>query len=233
MVDTQRFQLGPYAVQLVSEVMATLAHHGDGITHAFAVASYLPLDVDSVARILDSLEEDDDVRRVQREDGLCYYERAEGPRRISLEDLQAGRHLDDCPGFNRNLGALRQDEDWLRKVREQHELLGIAAAARHRTVELGYMTSRSELTSAKIQSILNDFAAEGYLEVHYVEDDDRLEYTFPPFDYPADRRTRNLAILETIEPRPTQTPTQRYWLLIVIAAAVLLLIVILTRFAAL
>jgi hypothetical protein len=226
MVDTQRFRIGPHAVAFVSDVTATLAGRGDGEFSALVVATYVPLDVESVARILDSLEAEGDVHRVQREDGVCYYD-AESLQARRVWDLDSGDHLDDCQGFTRNLDTLRQDADWLKKTREQHEVLRIAANSKKSTLELGYFTSRCELPSAKIQSILNDIAAEGYIHVDYEDDSGAIRYTFPPLVYPKSRYARHMEILDELAARPGRS--QRYWVAVVMAAAVILALVILAK----
>lgn len=230
MVDTQRFRIGPHCVAFVADVTATLAAQGQGEVSALLVATYIPLDVESVARILDSLEEEESVHRVQKGNGVCFYEVDElEPRR--KWDLDAGEHLEDCPGFMRNLDALRQDADWLRKTREQHEVLRIAANTKKSTLELGHFTRRSELPSAKIQSILNDFAAEGYVHVDYEDEATAIKYTFPAFAYPNDRYERHMTILDELASRPAKS--QRYWVAVVLVAALILAFVILAKLSVL
>ncbi len=226
MVDTQRFRLGPHCVAFVSDVTATLAARGEGELSALLVATYVPLDVESVARILDSLEAEGTVRRVQKDDGVCYYE-TDGFEPNRTWDIDAGEHLDDCPGFRRNLDTLRQDSDWLRKTREQHEVLRIAAGTKKSTLELGHFTSRSEIPSAKIQSLLNDFAAEGYIHVDYEDDATAIKYKFPAMSYPKSRYERHMAILDELAERPEKS--QRYWVAVVLVAAVILAFVIMAK----
>lgn len=226
MVDTQRFRIGPHAVAFVADVTASLAARGEGDVSALLLATYVPLDVESVARILDSLEEEGNVHRVQKDDGVCYYEIDELEERRTW-DIDAGEHLDDCPGFMRNLDTLRQDEDWLRKTREQHEVLKIASNTKKSTLELGHFTRRSELPSAKIQSILNDFAAEGYIHVDYEDDATAIKFVFPALSYPGSRYERHMTILDELAARPGKS--QRYWVAVVMVAAVILAFVILAK----
>lgn len=232
MVDTQRFRLGPDCVRFVGEVAAILARrHPDNLVHVLQVATYVPLDVDSVARILESYEEGDDVTRVQR-DSISFFQFSD-PDRHSLRqlDLDKAEHLSEAnlaemPGLMRSLNALKTEDDWSRKVREQHELLRIISGAKHPTVELSYLTSRTDTPSARIQSVLNDFGAQGHIELHYDEDTDTLSYTFPPIDYPKDRFERNMALQESAEPIESTSPM---WLIIVLATLALLAIVVLIK----
>ena len=231
MVDTNRFRLGPECVRLVSEVAAVLARRSDNnMAHVLQVATYFPLDVQSVARILESTEDDDGggVRRIQR-DSLSYFE-FDDPDVYSLRelDLEGGEHLADTPGLMRTINALKTDEDWERKLNEQHQVLQVAAGAKSRTVELSYFTSRLDLPSAKIQSILNDFGAEGHIELHYDEDTDTLSYTFPEFSYPDDRFERNMSVQEQAEPKASTSPL---WAIIALATVGLLVAILLIKFS--
>ena len=54
MVDTARFQLGPYAVKVIGAVITAIG--SEHATTAVEVATFVPLDLESVARILDSFE---------------------------------------------------------------------------------------------------------------------------------------------------------------------------------
>ncbi len=228
MVDTNRFKLGPECVRLVSEVAAILARRNDEhVTHVLRVATYMPLDVQSVARILESLEDGDGgVHRIQR-DSLSYFEFAD-PDVYSLRelDLEAGEHLEDTPGLMRTINALKTDEDWERKMREQHQVLRVAAGAKSHTIELAYFTSRLDLPSAKIQSILNDFGAEGHIQLHYDEDTDTLSYTFPPLDYPEERFKRNVSVQAEAEPNATTSPI---WAIIALATLGLVVVIVLIK----
>ncbi|MBA2662554.1 MAG: hypothetical protein H0U74_09690 [Bradymonadaceae bacterium] len=227
MVDSQRLRSVPEGIQLVSEVAAILSRSHGGTTHVLEIVSYFPVDVDSAGRILEGLEEFQGVKRVQK-DSICYYE-LENPDLFSLReiDIEKEEHLDDAAGFMRALSTLKKDEDWVKKVREQHELLQIAAGAKSRTIELSHFTSRSDIASAKIQSILNDFAAEGYISISYDENNDTLNYTFPQFAYPKRRMQHNLSLLERVETKNPVRPT--LWLYVVVAAIILLGIIIFSR----
>jgi hypothetical protein len=229
MVDTNRFKLGPNCVRLVSEVAAALARrHDEGIVHVLQVTTYLPLDVQSVARILESLEDDEGggVQRIQRET-LSYFQFSD-PDVFSLRELEleAGEHLDDTQALMRTINALKTDDDWERKVHEQHQVLRVAAGAKSQTVELTYFASRLDLPSAKIQSILNDFGAEGHIELHYENDTDTLSYTFPEFAYPKERLARNMSFQAKVEPAVSTSPI---WAIIALATLVLLGVIVLIK----
>lgn len=228
MVDSQKLRTIPEGVRLVSEVAAILARRNGGTTHVLEVASYFPIDVDSVQRILEGLEGLEGVRRVQR-DSVCYYE-IQNPDIFSLREIDVEKleHLDEAAAFMRAVGSLRRDDEWVRKVREQHELLQVAAGARSRTIELSHFTSRTELASAKIQSILNDFGAEGYIHVLFDEKSDTLNYVFPEFAYPRNRYEQLVSLLERVEPATDSRPST-LWLYVVIAAVLLLAIIIFSR----
>lgn len=229
MVDTNRFKLGPGCVRLVSEVAAILARRSeDNVTHVLEVTTYVPLDVQSVARILESVEESEGggVRRIQR--GTLPYFEFEDPDVYSLRelDLDRGEHFEDVQGLMRTINALKTDQDWERKALDQHQVLRVAAGAKSPTVELSYFTSRLDLPSAKIQSILNDFGAEGHIELHYDEDTDTLSYTFPEFDYPDERFARNMSLQAEAEPKASNNPI---WAIITLATLGLLVVIVLIK----
>lgn len=231
MVDTQRFKLGAVCVQLVSEVAATLARRDpEHLVHVLQLATYLPLDVQSVTRILESLEDSEEpgVERVQH-DSLSWL-KFDAPEHFIRHDLDldAGEHLAEEYGLMRTINALKSDPDWERKMREEHQLLKIAAAAKHRTVELAYLTRRMELPSAKIQSILNDFHAEGHIGMSYDDDTSTLSYTFPKFDYPPARFERNMSMQAQAEP---DKPANSRWAVVGLAMLGLVLIILLIRLA--
>jgi hypothetical protein len=228
MVDTERFHINPDCARFVSEVTASLARRGGNhTTQVLEVTTYLPLDVDSVGRALESLEDDPGVERIQ--EGEISYYRFDDPDQYSLRefDLDAGEHLSDIdPGLVRTMNALKSEEDWGKKAREQHEILHIAAGARSQTVELSYFTSRCDIPSARVQSILNDFGAEGYVEIDYDEDTDTLSYTFPQLQYPAERFERNTGLIERAEPKESNSPV---WLVLLVSTIILLVAILLIR----
>jgi hypothetical protein len=228
MVDTERFHINPDCARFVFEVAASLARRGgDNTTQVLEVATYLPLDVDTVGRAMESLDEDPGVERIQEEE-ISFY-RFDDPDQYSLRefDLDAGEHLSDIDaGLTRTMNALKSEDDWAKKLREQHEILHIAAGARSRTIELSYFTSRSDIPSARVQSILNDFGAEGYVEIDYDEDTDTLSYTFPDLEYPSERFERNTRLVEHAEPTESSSPV---WLVLLVSTIILLVVVLLIR----
>lgn len=227
MVDTDRFQLGPQIVHTVGRVAVELAERGDGRVSPLQVATHVPLDVDSVARTLESMEGDYDVERVQS-DGICLFRFADpGDIYGSRIDLESGEHLEPSDSFEENLAALKAEEGWERKVREQHELLSIAAESGERTVELAYFLSRTDVASARVQSILNDFGAEGYVDPDLDEEADLVEYTFPAFDYPDERLERNMSFVAEVD---ESTEPTRVWSVVGAIALLLLVIVVMIRF---
>ncbi|MFU8805285.1 MAG: hypothetical protein ACNA8W_15840 [Bradymonadaceae bacterium] len=227
MADSQRLKSVPEGIQLVSEVAAVLARRHEGRTHVLEITTYFPMDVASIGRILEELEAIDGVNRVQ-DDGICYHE-IEKPDLFSLReiDIEKQEQLVEAPAFMRAVSTLKKDEDWVKMVREQHEILHIAAGAKHRSVELSYLTSRTEIPSAKVQSILNDFGAEGHIRIQIDEDSDSLVYTFPEMLYPKQRFQNNLQILEEVQAQPPVRIS--LWIFVAVSAIILLAIVILFR----
>ena len=229
MVDTERFQLGPELIHTVTTVAAQVAVRRGETASPLQVATYVPLDVDSVGRILEAVEEDYDLERVER-DGICYFD-FEDPHAILDHpiDIDGGEHLASLSDLESNLAALKSDDGWSRKVREQHDILRIAAGSDSRTIELPYFLSRTDVPSARVQSILNDFDAENYVEHALDEEDDVLEYTFPELDYPDERHARNMEIIEMLD---ESERGNRIWLLLAAFALLLLIVVIVIRFYA-
>lgn len=229
MVDTERFQLGPELVHAVTTVAAQVAVWHDDAVSPLQVATYLPLDVDNVGRILESVEEDYDLER-REVDGMCYFSFADAEGLLDEPlDIEAGEHLANFSDFETNLAALKSDDGWSRKVREQHALLQIVAGADGRTVELPYFLSRVDFASARVKSILNDFEAEGYVEHTLDEEDDVLEYTFPAIGYPEAQYGRNMEILRELDGE-----SRAVWIWVVLGAftLALLITVIVIRFYA-
>lgn len=186
----------------VAEVAAMCAakdeqHH----VHALNVAAYFPLDVETVSRMLENMTEREGV---YFEQGELTYLHMEQPENFHVRglDIERGEHLERNSSLIKHLSELRSDEAWLRKVMTQHELLRLAADARGRTLELGYFTSRSELPSARIQSVLNELGAEGHIVVDLDEENGALRYIFPKIDYPKARYARHIALLQALPPQP-------------------------------
>lgn len=229
MVDTHRFNLGPVCVELVTEVAAILAQrHDDHLIHILQLATYLPLDVQSVTRIIDSLEDDAEVgiERVQK-DSLSWVKIPQPERYIHRElDLESGCQFDEAYSLHNTIAQLKSGADWERKMREEHQVLRIASRAKNRTIELAYFTSRLDLPSAKIQSILNDFNAEGHIGLKYEEDAGILWYTFPEFEYPEALYERNLTIQSEAEP---QEPSSPKWAIFGVAVLGFVLVMLLVK----
>ncbi len=225
MVDTQQLQLASPITRAVAAVAGRLAEHS-ALVSPLQVATYLPLDVDSVSRILDTLKNEYDFERVER-DGICYFH-IEAPEPLLEKggsiDLEMAFDLWEIEGLKEQLDELKADDDWACKVREQHDLLVVAAQADERHVELSYVLKRSDLTSAKIQSIFNDFEVEGYVEYCFENDDEALEYRLPDFKYTDDRHRRNLSRLEALDGTRKR---YRLWLVVGLCAVVLLACIIL------
>lgn len=226
MTDSQRLQATPEGIRLVSQVAAELARRHGGETSVLAVTTYLPIDVDSVARVFEGLEEIDGIERVEK-GPLTVYEIAD-PERLADEDvaLEEPKLVASYPGFMRVVATLKSDPEWVQKVRRQHQLLRMLAGADDTTIDLSYLTSRAQMSRARIQSLLNDFDAVGYIGVEFDEDVDKLRYTVPPLEYPEERMKRNLERIEQAEP-PARSRSSFRVVLIVIAVVALMAIILL------
>lgn len=229
MTDSERLKTVPEGIRLVSEVSGELASRAGGRTSVLAATTYLPMDVDSVARVFEGLEEIEGIKKIQ-EDHLTLYEIAPGNQFAPADgpDIDTTHFLSDASDFLRAVGRLKHDEDWTRKVKEQHRLIHIAAHGKSQRLELEYLVTRVKLPRARIQSILNDFHAQGYIGMEIDADADLIFYHFPDLDYPPERFVRNLALLEEV------VPERRFrvslWISISAFAIILLAIVILLRF---
>jgi len=225
MTDTLKLQSAPQCISGVAEVAAMLAGRDDAhTTHALEVTSYFPLDVETVSRILESLEDRADVDMLQEqglrllhfEDPTAYY--------VREVDYEVGDHLKDNDSLLKNLAELRSDARWMRKVEDQHELLRIASGAKHSTLELSYFTARSSMPSAKIQSVLNDMGAGGQISVDV--DEDALHYTFPSFAYPKKRLKQNMELLKELEPPEERKPIATLLVALLLVACVVTVLLI-------
>ncbi len=227
MADSQRLRSTPEGIRLVSEVAAELAGRSGGRTSVLAVATYFPVDVDSVARVFEAIEAIDGVERIE-EGPLTFYE-IEDQQRFERPGpgVSQASFIDESAGFLRALGTLKSDEEWVRKVRAQHQLLRIVADADETTLELSYLTSRAGMSRARVQSLLNDFDAQGYLHIEVDEEMDQLRYIFPPIEYPRDRFERHMRLIEEVE-APVRTRSSP-WIVLAIIALVILAIVIWLR----
>ena len=224
MIDTQQLQDAPKCVSGVAEVAATLARADDAqCTHAIEVTTCFPLDIETVGRMLEGLGERAGIDMIQS-DGVCYlnFERPDDYN-LRMLDLDAGEHLESNNSLLKHLSVLRGDESWMRKVKEQHELLLVVANARFQRVELSYFTSRTDIPSARIQSTLNDLGASGFIFIDIDEDAGDVYYVFPSFSYPKARYNKNMRLLEELTPREPEQHTS--WLLVALALAVFIVLV--------
>lgn len=228
MTDSQRLRSTPEGIRLVSEVAGELARRQGGRTSVLAVTTYFPVDVDSVARVFEALEELEGVERVETGE-LTIYE-ITGAERFATEGPAIGdeEFVDEAAGFLRAVAMLKGDKEWAEKVRRHHELLYILAGADASTVDLSYLTSRAKISRARIQSILNDFDAAGHIGVEFDEDIDELRYTIPALDYPEERWKQNMRRLDEVEP-PARSRLS-FWVFLAIFAVIVLIVVILLRF---
>ena len=229
MTDSERLKTVPEGIRLVSEVGGELASRSRGHTSVLAATTYIPMDVDSIARVFEGLEEIAGVEKVQ-EERLTVYEIKEGKRFATTggPEIDTPQFLTDAPAFLRAVGTMKRDEDWVRKVREQHCLLHVAAQGKSSRLELEYLVSRSKLPRARVQSLLNDFDAEGYIGIEIDEDADQIFYFFPDLDYPRQRYDRNMDLLEQVVPESRSRLS--LWIFISAFAIIVLAIVILMRF---
>lgn len=226
MVDTKRFQLLSGCVAVVGEVAALLAsRNGDHRVSVLQLTTYFPLDVERVGRILESLEEEnpESVRSTDDEQIKAY--EFEDPSKYIVHDfdLEHDAYL-EVQGIRESIGTLKLKKDWVRKFRNQHELLFLMGKAERNTLELSYFVRRTDLASAKIQSILNGWEAEGYVNSHFDEDSETLSYSFLPYEYPEIRYERNLTFESKAE---VETSADRRWIgLAAIFAIIIWLIVV-------
>jgi hypothetical protein len=197
MVSTLELEGAPECLAgLVSVAAICASGSGRHRTHALELASFFPLDVETVDRMLGRLDDregvefmvEEGVRYLVLEDVESYH--------VEALDLEAGEHLERNASFRRHLERLGADEGWRRKTREQHELLCCAAGSGGRRVELSYFTKRLNIPSSRVQSLLNDLSAGGHVRVELDEEADKLSYVFPVFSYPRERLARHLATLE-------------------------------------
>lgn len=217
MVDTARFQLGIHAIRAVRATVAAVAAAKP--CHPLCLATYLPLDVHSVARILDSFAEDGLITRA---DGLVTWigPDASAPE---LDVVDRGDHVRD-PGFIENLLQLRSDPDWCRRVREQHRVLrAVGTLGPH--FELAALCEHAELPPPRARTVLGDLETEGFVTT--TPSAEGLHVDAPDLEYPPDRFARNEALLSNVEARAV--PVRRAWWITFAIAAVLLILMLLTR----
>ena len=222
MIDTQRIQSAPRCISGIAEVAATLARgHDDSCTHALEVTTCFPLDVETVGRVLEGLEERAGIEFLQSA-GLTYlYIARPDDYNLRVLDLDHGEQLHSNVSLMKHLAELRSDEAWVKKVHEQHEILKIASQGQKqgvRRLTLDDFTNKSQLTKARLQSALNDLNASGYILIDIDESTQEANYLFPSFHYPKVRYQHNMRLLDEL--RPSTERHHRYAL----AAALLLTI---------
>ncbi len=227
MADSQRLRSTSEGLRLVSTVAGRLAEDADGETSVLAVTTYFPADVDSVARVFEGLEEIEGIERVEKGPLTIY--RIDDGDRFATEgpEIDDEAFVDEASGFMRAVGELKRDPDWADRVRKQHELLRIIAESGETELDLSYLTSRAGVSRARVQSLLNDFDAQGYIGSEVDEDVDTVRYQFPAIDYPRQRYDRNMERLEEVEP-PARS-RMPIWVVLATVAVVVLLVVMLLR----
>lgn len=224
MVDTQRFNLGQGCVQTVSAVAREIARRHAGKVYAVEVATYLPMDLESIARILDSLVELDEAAHDTDDEGVSVFT-FDDIEDVQPLDIGAEDFLSRSAAFERNLATLRNNADWTRKVRENHELLYIASHQRSHGMLLSEITDKTRISNARTQSILNDMASQSHIAVDL--DGDEPRYIFPNFDYPKERFDRVFGKVAELE---TRQSFRGSWIAFAIGAFLLLALVIALRF---
>lgn len=203
--------------------VVTAAEASDRFASPLLLLTHLPLDVQSVARILDSLAADGLIDR--SDDGVKWV--ADDNSALGAPAaVDEGEQLQE-PGFVQNLVQLRGDLDWCRKVRDQHRVLR-AIATLGPTTALAPIAERADLSPPRVRAVLGDFEAEGFIQTNPI--DEQLEVTVPDIQYPPERFARNEALLTNIESRAV--PVHRAWWVVLAIAAALLVLFIASRLAA-
>lgn len=221
MVDTERFHLGPHTVQAVGGIATALG--ADRPTHALEIATQVPLDVESISRILDALEAEGIVEFYVDDDGLKRVRVLQPePYREIAATVRGGTHIEE-PGLVRNLAALRADPEWCRKVRDQHRVLRAVTSLGPKT-DLERLVSASDVPSARVRSLLGDLETEGYVLTEYDVGTDVMRVRFPPITYPKARFERNTAMLTTL-PAKSADLTWVWWAALIAAGCLLALFV--------
>lgn len=191
-----------------------------GRVSVLQVVPYVPLDVDSVARILESLDELASTHRIQGEDGIDYYTFDD---QMPAVDLERGEHLKDNTALTRNVHSLCEDPHWSSRARAQHLLLKLVAESPREAFTADFLASRSRLTGSKIQSALNDFVAQKYVHMLEQEDAEAL-YIFPKITYPQTLVESNLAALAPVE--ESRRINKLWWLVAIVSTIVLIFVVL-------
>ncbi len=218
MVDTQRFNIGAAAVQAVSRVAHEVARR-NGRAAVLQVVPYVPLDVDCVARILESLDDLPTTTSIQGDDGIKYYKFSDAMPELRIESAE---HLTETTSFGRNVKSLCEDMQWSRRARAQHTLLALVAGSSRSKFTSDFLASRTKLPMSKIQSALNDFVAQNYVHMEAGDADEPM-YVFPQIEYPTTLLESNLAALAP--PEESGSGRKIWWLLAAAATVVLIFVV--------
>ena len=219
-IDTQKIQAAPRCISGIAEVAATLARADtDHLTHAVEITTCFPLDVETVGHMTQGLSERPGIDHIQASGiSYLYIERPDDYNLRQL-DLNEREHLDSNTSLIKHLSELRANTQWVRKVREHHDLLRVVAASSMSRFELSYFTSRLDIPSARIQSTLNDLGASGFIHIDLDEEAQKIYYVFPEFDYPKARYSANMNLLDNLVPREPSSPS--YWLVAALLIAII------------
>ncbi len=224
MVSTERFQLGLHAVQAVGGIATAMGRNRD--THALELATHIPLDIESISRILDALDAEGVVEITSHEGEFKRFTVVKDDYESVSQLVRSGDHLRN-PGLVRNLMALRSDPEWVRKTRDQHSIIRAITSLGPKT-NLENLVGACGVSGARVRAVLGDFETEGYAVTVYLEDEDTLKVELPPTTYPKDRFARNMEMLTAeIEKKPEVQPI---WRILAGIAGILVILFIASRF---
>ena len=198
MVDTQRIQNAPQCIAGLARIAAQLASKSSNrCVNVLQVATYVPLDVETVGRMLESLREREDVSVVEHDgfEHICF-ENPEsffsGPSTLETQD-----HLLHNASLLKQLSLLREDPAWVRQVELQHALLRAVAKTRKTRLTLDFFQDALDFPATLIKSTLGDLCANAHSHTE-IDARDRMVYTFPPLDYPSERYRQNMELLSNL-----------------------------------
>ena len=197
MIDTQPIQAAPQCISGVAEVAAVCARQdADHCTHVLEVTTYFPLDVATISRMMEGLSEREGIDFIETDQ--MHYLRVVRPDdyNVQMLNFDAGEHLAANGSLRKHLGAFRRDDQWVRRVVEQHEVMQVAAASKIKRLELEHFLRRLEIPKARVQSTLNDLGAGQHIAIDVDESMGHVHYVFPDFDYPKARFLQNMKMLE-------------------------------------
>jgi hypothetical protein len=201
MVDTQRIQNAPQCISGLARIAAQLAaQSADHCVNVLQVATYVPLDVETVGRMLESLREREDVSVCDKEgfehihfdDPESFFS---GPSALTSQD-----HLLNNVSLLKHLARLREDATWVRQVQLQHALLKAVSKTRKTRLSPDFFQDALEFPAPLIKSTLGDLCANAHSHME-LDAHDRMVYTFPPLTYPKDRYDQNMELLSNL-PKP-------------------------------